>query len=512
MTETIKVTKNQILSELSKSPHGKLNEYVRVGKLAASNDPEFFAHMIAWDRINGQIRDAKAALPIVSLMVSDFPKEFIENSLAALSLLNPRELLKAYRFALEVRTPGHGKTLKRFIGTYLHEKEKNGWERMAIQHRAVLHELYALADVKPGSDYVNIVIFGHTLDERLKAKAEGRKPVRSPLPAGSVFHAVAHLKDMSPREIAGTILEKNLPPMIVMGALGEKAKDPDVVLALIQGMTSLQLINSTKMLEKMGIKDNPALRAAYEEALEKASKSKKSTFKTSRAAEAIGDEKLKAKLNSVQEKQIQALGAVEGNWLVLGDKSGSMGATIEVARMVAGVLAKMAMGKVSLSFFDQTPQTIDVTNMAYDEIVKRTRNINAMGGTSIGCGLARALEGKEELDGIAIISDAQENTPPIFANAYQLYSKFADKQVPVYLYRCAKGAQGWGDVDLAVSMKSNGFDLQEFDLTKGTIDYYSVANLVKTMRTNRYSLVDEVLATPLLTLKEAFNYGSQSED
>ena len=113
------------------------------------------------------------------------------------------------------------------------------------------------------------------------------------------------------------------------------------------------------------------------------------------------------------------------------------------------------------------------------------------------------LDRKVEVDGIAIISDAQENTPPVFVNAYKEYSKFADKEVPVYLYRCAYEAQGWGDVDLAKAMKQHGFDLQEFDLRKG-VDFYSLPNLVKTMRTNRYSLIDEILATPLLSLRQAF--------
>src|SRR5580765_6678620 len=113
------LTKNQILSELSKSPHGKLSEYVPLGQKAAANEPEFMAHLIAWDRGHGQIRDAKSALPIVSLSVPGFPVELAENSLAHLGLLGPRELLKAFRFALELKLPGKMRSVRRVVESYL---------------------------------------------------------------------------------------------------------------------------------------------------------------------------------------------------------------------------------------------------------------------------------------------------------------------------------------------------------------------------------------------------------
>ena len=45
--------------------------------------------------------------------------------------------------------------------------------------------------------------------------------------------------------------------------------------------------------------------------------------------------------------------------------------------------------------------------------------------------------------------------------------------------------------------------MTEFDLTSG-IDEYSLPNLIKTMRTSKYSLVDEILNTPLHTFNDVF--------
>lgn len=491
------LTRNKIITELSRSAHGELKEYIPVAQAATRQEPEFMAHLISWDRTNGQIRDAKVALPIVSLAVPEFPAELVENSLAHLTLLNPRELLKAYHFALDLKLPNRMRLMRRLIEAYLRSKESNAprFERLALTHRQVLKSLYRLVRIKPAD----------AVRPFLGSRAEGVKsgpPV--PYPHGSLFEAVAQLKDMSLVEAAGTIMERKIPFLVAMGALGKRAKEPDLLLALLERMTPNEVINNTKMLEKAGVKSNPALRGAFDAALARASDSTSNLLKATTAAEAVEDEELKEKLRGVQEKQIQKLGGIEGNWLVLGDRSGSMKISIEIAKEVAGTLAKMVKGKVWLVFFDTTPQTIDVTGMALDAIKNATRFINPGGGTSIGCGLQRMLDEKQEVDGIAVVSDAAENSAPLFTNVYRKYCETFGKQIPVYLYRTFGGVS-YSDRDLAASMKSEGFDLQEFDLRGSKVDYYSLGNTVATMRASRYSLVDEIMESRLLKLSETFN-------
>ncbi len=483
------LTKNQIFSQLSKSPHGNLKEYVPVATAAATEEPEFMAHLIAWDRLHGQIRDAKVALPVITLTVPPFPKELTDNSLAHLALLGPRELLQAFRFAGKDTFGDRSKmwTMRRLVRTYLREKENSrNWDRLAIQHRAVLKDLYSLAHARPQKDRTNVILYGRKTDK-----------IKAPLPAGSVFDAVARLKDMSVAEAAGEIVKRKIPFLIASGALGDKLKDPDLVLALIGQMSPTEVVTNTKMLEKLGVRTNPALRGAFEEALQKAASSKKNVLKTTRAAEAIDDEALKEKLRGLQDRQLQSMG-VEGNWLVLGDKSSSMSRAIEVAKQIAGTLAKMVKGKVWLVFFDTIPQTIDVTGAALDAIQKATQYITANGWTSIGCGLQRMLDAKEQIDGIAIISDGGENRAPYFHQVYQQYAAFAGKEPTVYLYHCGTRSNA-----LTWSMQQAGLDMQVFDISEN-IDFYSLPNLVSTMRTNRYSLVDEIMATRLLTVDEVF--------
>ncbi len=139
MSELHSLTKNRIISELSKSPHGSLKEYIPICREAATQEPEFLAHLIAWNASKGQVRDAKVALPLVSLSVPSFPDELADNSFAHLAKLNPRELLKAYRFALELKLPTKMRRVRNLVTLYLQQLEADGhWQHVALQHRRVL--------------------------------------------------------------------------------------------------------------------------------------------------------------------------------------------------------------------------------------------------------------------------------------------------------------------------------------------------------------------------------------
>lgn len=481
------IKKNEIISALTKSPHGALKEYAPIGRRAAAEEPEFLQHLIAYNQIKGQIRDSKVALPVIALSGGHMDPEFVSNSLAHVAMLDPRNLVRAYRFFLELRDPknqsGRHSAFRRVLAGYLRQRESvwPKWERMAVQHRSTVKELYALCHIKP-SPMADAILF------------KGERP------KGSVFEAIANLKNMSNTEAAGTIMERRIPFLIAMGALGAKAKEVDLVLALIERMSPTELVTNSKMLERLGIKTNPALRAAYEQALGRAATSKKSTFKTTRAVEALveqdEDSPIADKLRSLQEKQIQSLGGVDGNWLVLADKSGSMAHAIEISRQVAATLARVVKGNVYLVFFDVSPRFVDVTGKTYEQIVAETKHVTAGGGTSIGCGLLAITEKKLEVDGIAIISDGEENQHPMFPHVYKAYSESIGKEVPVYFYRTVGGMNV-----LTRNMATAGIDMQEFDLTGGT-DYHALGNVITTMRTNRYSLAQEILDTPLWKLED----------
>lgn len=480
-------TRNALIAQLIKSPHGKLDEYRAVGATAAKEDPEFFAHLVAWNQAHGSIRDAKVALPVLALgnPSANLYGAFQENALAHLAMQSPRDLVRALDFA-KGHTSTHGRAITRVVHRYLRTREMNAkwWERTVMQHRSDMKALYARTHFA-SNGRTQTVLFGK----------KGALP-----PA---FETLRQLKNMPADEVAGAIIKYQYPFLTLTGALGSRLKEPDIVLALIDRMSPTELVTNTKMLERLGIKTNPSLRAAYEQALgrvETKTKGQVPLLKTTRAAEAVDDEKLKAKLQATQERQLSASKGIEGNWLILADKSGSMTAAIETARHIAAIIARLVKGQVHLVFFDVTPRHLDVTGKTLDEITEATKHVHAQGGTSIGCGLHYAIMANLDVNGIAIVSDGGENNHPYFHQVYQTYCTVTvEREVPVYFYHVP------GDTNyLSQTMERAHQKMEVFDLPS-KVDYYSLPNLVQTMRTNTYSLVDEIYATPLLTTDAVFN-------
>lgn len=498
--------KKNLISSLASSPHGDLGVFLPIASRALAQDADFYAHLIAYNAKKGSVRDAKVALPVLALADPDRDEHdvLIEHAFALLADLNPRMFLKAMEFARTVRWDWrrvgldagprasaeklvrgrYRRAMRRLIVRYLRdlEADRHVWERTALRHRAVLKTLYAWYGVKP-SDHADQILFKRN-------------------PQGGPFLALKGLSKLSADEAAGVIMKWKLPFLTIRGAAGALAKEPSVVMAMIKAASPTELVTNTKAFEKLGVKTVPALRAAFEEALEAAGKSKraKAPLKATRAAEVLEDEgesKLAAKLRVLQEKQLDSMAGIDGNWLVLADKSGSMSQAIEVGRLITATLTRLVRGTVQLVFFDESPHSIDATGKTYEELKTLTKTIEAGGGTSIGCGLQSIVDKKLEVNGIAIVSDGGENHLPWFFQAYKAYVDKLGNDPTVYFYRLA------GDADaLSSNCTRAQIDLQTFDLRGKTIDHYSVADLAQTMKVSRYGLVDEVLAYPLLTIDD----------
>ena len=197
----------------------------------------------------------------------------------------------------------------------------------------------------------------------------------------------------------------------------------------------------------------------------------------------------------MQERKLDEM-SVEGDWLVLADKSGSMSAAIEAARLVAGTLSRLGKGRVSLIFFDNSPYLYDATGKTYEAILEETKRVVAAGYTSIGCGLLMAISKGLPMDGIVVVSDGGENCPPYFNDQYKALVQSLGKEPPVYFFQL-----GTGD-NFTERMKNAGFALNTIDLRGKTVDRYSVPGLCQTMRTTHYGLLETIMDTPILKLDD----------
>lgn len=510
------VTRAEIINKLNLSVHGDLSAYNSIIGSACKQDPEFLAHLIAFDFINGQIKDSKITLPVITLASKEFPDELAENSLAHIAMGSPRELLKALKFSISSNAPARRqKLLEKVIRGYLsnREKEPGKWNRLAVRHRRGLKSLYSLTHA-PMPEWASVALFG-------RYKNAAGEWIKSDYVPGSIFADIANLSKMAPPQIAATIQKWHLSPLVVSGAMaGAKAAQNDsaVVQATMDQMSDTEVVTRAASLEKKGLSRDAALKDTFRRKVAKATTSKKATLKTSVAADEVEDEGLKSMLRELQERQIQAQKdagrGIDGNWLVICDRSSSQEVAIELSVQVSGAIAKFVSGKVWLVFCTDSVTPVEVTGKSVEEIKAATKFIVAHGNTSYGVGLAWAIEKRLDLDGVVIVGDGGENTAPIFANAYGEYKRRFDKDLPVYLYQTFCPPQyamtpGGNPQNFAKfmalganPMAPSPIAFTSFDLRSGKVDYYSIPNLVQTMNASRFGVVEKIMACPLVTLNQ----------
>lgn len=492
--------RQDIVGKLNLSLHGDLSAYNAVIGAACRQDPEFLAHLIAFDFTNGQIKDTKIALPVITLASKDFPDELVENSLAHIAMHSPREILKALQFSIKSGTVARRqRMLEKTVHSWLanREKEPGKWSRMAARHRRSLKSLYSLTHAN-APQWVSTVLYGRYKD--------GDSYVNTMYVPGSIFADIKNLASMSAEQVAATIQKWHLSPLVVSGAMaGAKAAQSDsaVVQATMEQMSDTEVVTRAASLERKGLSRDPSLKDTFRKKVAKATTSKKATLKTSVAADEVEDEGLKTMLRELQERQIQAQKdagrGIDGNWLVICDRSASQAQSIELGSQVAAAITKFVGGNVWLVFCNTDVTPIDVTGKALDQIKSQTKFIFAGGRTSYGVGMEWALSKSLAIDGIAIVGDGGENNAPFFTVPYQSYAKKFDKKPPVYLYRTA------GDPNhFSRFMANAGESLTEFDLSSGRVDYYSLPNLVQSMNASRFGVVEKIMACPLVTLEMVF--------
>ncbi len=500
MTETALYDRRSTIATLAKIGHGDLALYERDCLVAAMVDPEMFAHLTAWNQIHGKVRDSKVAYPILALRGTPRVDHnaFAENAVAHLMLLGPRELVRAYHFNKKLsgeakRIPGgRRRLLERALKQYLvvRENKPRWWDQAVVSHRAAMRELYAITHRQP-NDRAQGILFGEKPSD-IRVKAGPHK-----YPRGSVFEAIAGLKTLLPADAARAILEFEIPLPVAMGALGASSRDETVWLALLDGATGNQVLAYGNSLKKSGLLDKPALGAAYDAALTRAKSDKRvDALKARRAVEAMGeDDEMAARVLAVQDAQVAKLGDIKGDWLVAGDHSGSMHESIKVARRIAALIAeRVKPGKVYLVFFNAGPRLFNVTDKTLSEIEEMTQHVMADGMTSIGCPLELLRSKGIVVNGIAIASDGGDNAEPLFGPAYRKYSAQVGIDPPVYFFKLP-GADD--------ALSHEGVPLETFDLGSD-VDYYSLPNIVSTLKTSKYALEEEIMETPLLTLAQVF--------
>ncbi|MBE9009234.1 hypothetical protein IQ250_03345 [Pseudanabaenaceae cyanobacterium LEGE 13415] len=471
MNNTERDLRLEMLNSLLTTPHRKLEQVAEIHKLIVELDPIFYGHLAIWYQRNGDVRDHKEVF-IAHLLTSNLT-EHRNAGFVMLQELPPYQVARVVDFMKQQRNklPRSARTA---VQRYLKARESNPelFDRAALRGRKAMKHLYASLHIKP--------------DERANAILFRDQP-----PVGSLAEVLKQLaKTDSAAEQARLIVEFRLPYTIAVGAV--KQLTPTVLVALINSMTSQEVINNLKSIKARGAMDHPEVKALIDAKLDEASKgSRVSAFKAQIAADAVElDSETVARLENVTNEQVKRRGVITRSTALFVDKSGSMQNAIELGKQLAALISGITQAELFVYAFDTMPYTVTAQGKELTDWERAFQHINAGGGTSIGCALEAMRKKRQIVDQILIVTDEGENSAPYFGEVYKTYCQEFSITPNVVIVRVG-GYGNW----LESQLKKQLTPVETFAFTG---DYYSLPNLVPFLtRPSRLELLMEILDTAL---------------
>ncbi len=514
-----------MLDTLLTTPHRDLEKIWPIHEDLIAKDPRFYVRLAAWYNDHGDVRDHKEMF-IVALSLSDFDGHR-DVGLAMLRQLPPYQVTRvvdfiggrkttrkvrkgdeqkalqqrskkarqqAARQALGTGTPSPAaasgepgkitvefglfrnipRAMKTEVTRYLRQREADAdwFDGSVLTARKAIKRLYALLHVRPG--------------ERAQKILFDQEP-----PTDSRLHALRELSSAkTPAEQARVIVEHRIPYRVAATVVRQMT--PTVVLALVNQMSAQELINSLGALQRRGALDTPEIKSLVEAKLADAkSADRVSALKTGQAIEAAGvSAELRKQLEGVADAQIKAKGRITRPTALLVDKSSSMTEAIELGKRIGAIVSAICERELYVYAFDSMAHEIISKGPDLADWERAFAGITANGATSCGVALKYLERKKQFVEQIIMVTDEEQNTPPLFVPALREYSAALRANPSVVIVRTPGGSDF---VEKQCRQEGIAVDVFRFNG-----DYYSLPNLVPMLaRPSRLELMMEIMEYPL---------------
>jgi len=529
----------EILNTLLTTPHRKLDEIWPIHRDMVELDPRFYVRLAAWYADHGDVRDHKEMFA-VGLILSTFDGHR-DVGLAMLREMPPyqvsrvvdfihgRKTTRRVRIELDAQKSGatrgrevakSSKRLRRLqagkqskskdraaaaaqpatrtvveefglfrnppralkteVTRYLREREADAqWlDSSVLAARKPMKRLYALFHIPPGERAQRILFDDDPpADSRLSALRE-LTAARSP-----AAQARAIVKHRIPYRVAATVI---------------KEMTPSILAALIDCMSPQELINNLGSLKRRGALDHPDLATLIDEKLEAAkTETRISALKAEKAIEAAGvSMAVRRKLEAVADTQVKSKGRITRPTALLIDKSGSMQEAIELGKRIGALISAICEKELYVYAFDSLAYPIERPGHELAAWERALRGINAAGNTSCGVALEAMRRKRQFVEQIIVVTDEEENTPPLFVDAFQRYRDELKADPTVCFVRTPKAAD-----TLERRCREVGIAVDTFQFAG---DYYSLPNLLPLLaRPSRLELLMEIMDYALPRRKTA---------
>lgn len=495
----------RILNSFMSCPHRDTEQLKKIHEEIREQDPLFYSHLACWYLKKGEIRDHNEVF--ASMLITD---PYTDNREVGLALFRKHAIFMKNRILgfvrgkkVKIRTKtgkkiqvgkksvDEVKITEKWVGlkdntpssfetevkNYLRwlEMDNARFDTIALKNRADLKNLYVKMKIKPS--------------ERAQAILFEKK-----IPTDSKLNVLKEISEASPVKAAKMIVENKIPYTVAVG-LVEKIT-PSVLVALIDSMSPMEVINNMASLEEKGAMENEQTKALIQEKLKKAEKSKNvATLKSKTAAKTgrIKDEAVLAQLDKVADAQVKKSGQISVPTAIFVDRSGSMERAIEVGKSAAALISGATIAELTVVAFDTMPMPVVASGTSLSDWERAFKPVKAGGSTSMGCALKYLMEMGKVVETIVVITDEGENASPMFTTVYELYAKKFNVRPNVVIIHV-----GSAETTFSTNLKRAGIDFDMYTPTGN--DYYALPGLIPLLaKTSKLDLVIEVMNTPLMS-------------
>ena len=208
----------------------------------------------------------------------------------------------------------------------------------------------------------------------------------------------------------------------------------------------------------------------------------------SEAAEA--DEELADALDQVTEAQVRQAGRITRPTALLIDKSGSMTTAIEVGKQLGAMISAVSDQALVVYAFDSVAYPLRPAGSGLAAWEKALVGIKAGGNTSCGAALDQMTRKKQWVEQLVMITDENENTAPLFKEAYLKYAEAGAGRPAVIFVKVGESSEKLEKDCAQLGIAPN---VAEF---RG--DYYALPNLIPLLSyPSLAELVTQILEYPL---------------
>jgi hypothetical protein len=470
-TNTERDMRLEILNSLLTTPHRELQKVAELHNEMIKRDPIFYGHLAVWYQENGDVRDHKEVFT-ANLLTSEM-QAHRDAGFVLLQQFPPYEVARIVDFMKQQKgkMPRSARTA---VTRYLRKREADPafFDRAALRGRKSMKHLYATLHIKP--------------NERAEQVLFKDAPPEDSLAYSLKLLAIAQ----TPLEQAQIIAEQGIPYTIAVGAV--KQLTPTVLVALINSMSSQEVINNLNSLKTRGAFDNAEVKALIDEKLAQAAKSDRISALKSRVAADNSqlDAETVAQLNKIADTQVKKRGKISKPTALLVDKSGSMDAAIEVGKQIAALISGITEAELFVYAFDTIAYPIKAKGSELSDWEKAFQGIQANGATSVGAPVEVMRLKKHAVEQFIIVTDEGDNTSPLFHVAYEAYCRDMSLAPSVLIVKV-----GSASTFVEHNLRSTNAQVDTFTFAG---DYYSLPNLIPMLsRPSRLELLMEIMEVPL---------------